>query len=198
MRYWATVTFRTVLLSIVLFTAVACHTSQSRSVSGRAAPKSDRRVQTSARLQKEQSSSSKKLALTARVALSGRVVKPNAVAIVVSNHDSTEVKLDGRLEVERYTNKGWETFGTQDVTLRYSCDTKVENCVALLPGAQLFVPPWQATRGPSQCRTQVGAPAPQGLYRFIASSCDQTSIVIGEPFQLTSIKIVRDRVIGTN
>jgi len=184
MSYGVTVVFRIVLLVVIFLAEVACHTNKSRPISGSAPLTSDRRAQASAQIQKRQHPSRRKSASTLRVALCGRVIKPDAVAIVVGNHESTEVQLDSRLSVERDTNKGWEPFAAQDITLRDSCDTQVEKCVALLPGAQLYPPPWQVAPGPSQCRLPVGVPAPGGRYRFRAKSCDGTSVVIGEPFQL--------------
>lgn len=184
MSYRVTIALHFLLPAIILVTGGGCHTNQSRPVPGSAASTSDRRVQASMRNQETQQGSRTKSASTIRIALSARAIKPDAVAIVVGNHESTEVRLESRLEVERYTDKGWKAFGAQDVTLRYSCNTKVDKCVALLPGAELYPPPWQAASGPSQCRSRVGAPAPAGRYRFKAESCDRAFVVLGEPFQL--------------
>ncbi len=169
---------------LVLVITGACHTNQSRPVSGSAAPTSDQRAQTSTRTQENQQRSRTKSTSAVRIALSGRVLLPGAVEIVVGNHDSSEVRLEDQLEVERYKDGGWQSFGAQDVRLRYSCETKIDGCVELLPGVQLYPPPWQAASGPSQCRSRVNAPAPAGRYRFIAKSCDRTFVVFGEPFQL--------------
>lgn len=184
MRYRITFILRVMLLAMTIVTGGACHTNRSRPVSGSAAPSSARPGQNQIQPRDIQQGLRSKSAPTKQVALTAHVVKLDEVAIGVANHDSSEVRLQDRLEVERYTDEGWKAFDTQDVKLRYSCESEVGTCVVLLPGAELFPPPWQAASGPSQCRSRIGSAAPRGRYRFVAKSCDQAFVVLGEPFQL--------------
>ncbi|MBN1655454.1 MAG: hypothetical protein JXA30_16935 [Deltaproteobacteria bacterium] len=119
-----------------------------------------------------------------RIALYARSIKSDEVAFVVSNHDSSEVRLKSLLEVERYTTGGWKAFAAGDLRLRYSCDAEARECIALLPGAELHPPPWRVTKGFSQCRSSSAARPSGGRYRLIAKGCTQRFVVFGEPFEL--------------
>jgi hypothetical protein len=120
-----------------------------------------------------------------QISLFSKKISKNEVAIIVSNRATSDVRLRGQLDIERYTPTGWTAFNAQEVSLRYSCEEAAESCVLLVPGAELHPPPWQAASGPSQCRAGALASAPIGRYRFVAKGCDNDFVVHGEPFDLS-------------
>lgn len=102
----------------------------------------------------------------------------------VRNVGDEVVRLRGSVQLERRTERGWESLPL-DFGLRATCDQPVPECVSLVPGAELLPPRWLGTQGDAQCACE-RCVAVTGELRFVVQSCapdgHSDHRVEGEPF----------------
>ena len=79
-------------------------------------------------------------------------------------------------------------FLTEDCSEPISHGRAADRCVSVRPGETLRTVPWTGLNAAIQCprRTPSDFPSPEGLYRFVLTSCDRTMSFEGEPFLHTS------------
>lgn len=110
--------------------------------------------------------------------------KPGRIGIEVQNRHRSTVKLATEVVVQRHTPDGWKPFAASGVSLRLSCDSLQQDCIELVPGAELFAPAWHAASGPAQCGCDGCQPAPSGRYRFLIRGCNNGFRIQSEPFAI--------------
>jgi len=119
------------------------------------------------------------------LAVRGEPEPGGVVHVIVENHGREPVVLAATLEIEREEPGGWAAVeGIAGLSLRRSCEESGEECLTLVPGAELHPPAWLGTIGDAQCICTRCAPAPEGRYRFVVATCDGEHRVEGEAFSL--------------
>ncbi|MBK8171429.1 MAG: hypothetical protein IPK60_13935 [Sandaracinaceae bacterium] len=107
----------------------------------------------------------------------------HTVEITVANAGSAAVRLSSALLLERQEGGTWsEVENVAGISLRTDCRTPAPECLSLVPGAELYPPPWLGTAGDVQCVCTRCGPVENGTYRFVAHSCDGDRVYRGTAF----------------
>ena len=119
------------------------------------------------------------------VRLRGTVETSRQISIAVANAGSSMVQLASALRVERFVEREWEELDdVHNLLLRADCEAAENECMSLVPGAELYPPNWLGLNGDAQCECAQCARVPSGTYRFVAHSCDGERVYRGEPFSI--------------
>jgi hypothetical protein len=89
------------------------------------------------------------------------------VNVSIANHGTTDVSLATPIQIQRWHNGQWHPEHVLE--LRRDCASKVETCMKLAPGAELFPPGF--SEDVCGCKTCGGGLA-QGTYRAVVQTCD--------------------------
>jgi len=107
------------------------------------------------------------------------------VEVSLQSRGDQPSRLARPLTVERRDGDAWAPLdGVAGLSLRYSCEDRAEECITLVPGAELQPPPWLGTIGDAQCECTRCGPAPAGTYRLVAMACAGGHRIESEPFEL--------------
>lgn len=92
--------------------------------------------------------------------------KSSRVEVSIANHDRGNVDLATPIQLQRWHNGQWHP--EHMLELRRDCASKVEACMRLAPGAEVFPPGF--AEDACGCKTCAGL-AP-GTYRAVVQTCD--------------------------
>lgn len=87
----------------------------------------------------------------------------------VQNRGTEAVQLRSAVGLELEQGEAWSEVPVE-LALRMDCETPVDDCVTLAPGAELVPPPWNGKRGDAQCDCERCVELP-GKVRFVVQSC---------------------------
>lgn len=87
----------------------------------------------------------------------------------VQNRGTETVRLRSAVALELKEGEAWSDVPVE-LALRMDCETPVDDCVSLAPGAELIPPAWNGKRGDAQCDCERCVDLP-GEVRFVVQSC---------------------------
>lgn len=100
------------------------------------------------------------------IVVSAAAQHASAVSISIANHDTTTHSLSSSFQIQRQSNGQWHH--QQTLELRKDCTSKVERCMELAPGAEVFPPAFaQGMCGCKRCSGLI-----KGIYRVVVQTCD--------------------------
>ena len=104
----------------------------------------------------------------------------------VQNRGTDAVQLRSAVGIEVKEGESW-TDVPVELALRMDCESPVDECITLAPGAELVPPAWTGKRGDAQCDCERCVALP-GEVRFVVQSCAPEGT---RPHEVRSESLVR-------